>query len=351
MIIDHIANAHLYTALHPAFSKAFDFLQHTDFTQYKPGKYEIDGENLFLLINEYETESPEMRFWEGHRKYIDIQYMVQGEEIMQVAPRHTLKLKESYDHEKEYAIFEGTGEPIKVKEGYFVIFFPTDVHMPNLLVTKQESVRKAVFKIKLQSNVLQLCMATQNKHKVEEIQYMLGDERIELQSLQDLGITEQLPETGDTLEYNAWQKSNHVFSLHGMNCFADDTGLEVESLHGRPGVYSARYAGENATFTQNVSKLLNEMQGITNRNARFRTVISLMMNSTEYRFEGTVEGSIAEAPIGSGGFGYDAVFIPKGHKKTFAEMSMEEKNSISHRRRAIQQMIDFLKKEYLSNEM
>lgn len=350
MILDHLYNAHLYEALHPLFAKGFEYLKNTDFSKVENGKYELQGEDLFAIVNSYETEPREVRKWEAHRKYIDIQYMVSGIEEMAVAPLHYMKTIQPYQAENDYALFEGHGETITFPAGFFTIFFPTDVHMPNLIHREACHVKKVVLKVRVEENVLlKLCFASNNKYKLEEIRKVLNDPRIALYTLEELGIQEDLPENGNTLEYNAWQKANHVYSMHGLACFADDTGLEVEALDGAPGVYSARYAGEKATASMNVEKLLKAMQGKTNRNARFRTVISLIMNATEYRFEGIVNGIIAEAPKGEGGFGYDSVFIPDGETRTFAEMSLDEKNKMSHRAKAIEKMVRFLKEDYLQN--
>lgn len=350
MILDHLHNAHLYEALHPLFAKGFEYLKNTDFSRVENGKYELQGEDLFAIVNSYETEPREVRKWEAHRKYIDIQYIVSGIEEMAIAPLHYMKTIQPYQAENDYALFEGPGETITVPAGFFTIFFPTDVHMPNLIHGEACQIKKVVLKVRVEETVLlKLCFASNNKYKLEEIRRVLNDPRIALYTLEEMGIREDLPENGNTLEYNAWQKANHVYSMHGLACFADDTGLEVDALDGAPGIYSARYAGVQATASMNVEKLLKAMQGKTNRNARFRTVISLIMNATEYRFEGIVNGTIAEAPKGEGGFGYDPIFIPEGETRTFAEMSLDEKNKMSHRAKAIEKMVRFLKEDYLQN--
>ena len=189
--------------------------------------------------------------------------------------------------------------------------------------------------------MMQLVFATNNKHKLEEVRSLLSD-RIEVLSLADIGCTEDIEETANTLEGNAKIKSDHIRNNYGYDCFADDTGLEVEALEGAPGVYSARYAGENPTYADNVNKLLLDMKGRKNRKACFRTVISLNLNGGQHFFEGVCEGTITEVPSGSQGFGYDPVFLPKGTNKTFAQMSLEEKGSISHRGLAVQKLVDFL---------
>lgn len=186
-----------------------------------------------------------------------------------------------------------------------------------------------------------IIFATRNPHKVAEVQAAVGD-RITIISLQDAGIDVEIPEPHDTLEANALEKSTTIHRLTGGNCFSEDTGLEVDALQGRPGVFSARYAGTDANDRKNVEKLLSELQGLTHRKARFRTVISLIWENQEYRFEGICEGEIAAAPRGGSGFGYDPVFIPEGSFQTFAEMSLAEKNLYSHRRKAVDQLILFL---------
>lgn len=186
-----------------------------------------------------------------------------------------------------------------------------------------------------------LVFATNNQHKLTELQSILGG-RYQLLSLADIGFFDDIPETRDTLEGNASQKANFVYDRFGMNCFADDTGLEVEALDNAPGVYSARYAGPQRSSDDNVKKLLHDLQKINNRAARFRTVISLIIDGNEKLFEGIVEGKIIDTPKGTQGFGYDPIFVPDGHNLTFAEMDMEEKNKISHRGRAVEKLVIFL---------
>jgi XTP/dITP diphosphohydrolase len=189
---------------------------------------------------------------------------------------------------------------------------------------------------------MELVFATNNQHKVREISDLLdGDFRII--GLSDLNITEDIPEEAETLEENALFKARYVHEKTGMNVFADDTGLEVTALGGAPGVWSARYAGESKSFDDNIEKLLREMHGVTDRSARFRTVIALILDNREYLFEGIVEGEIITERKGNGGFGYDPVFRATGSDKTFAEIPLQEKNSISHRARAMRQLISFLK--------
>jgi len=187
-----------------------------------------------------------------------------------------------------------------------------------------------------------LVFATNNKHKLKEIKSMLND-IIQVVSLADIGCTDELPETSASIRGNALQKARYIFEKFGMDCFADDTGLEVEALGGRPGVYSARYAGNNASSADNVTKLLHEMKGIENRKARFKTVIALITDHEEKSFEGIIDGVIADKPVGENGFGYDPVFIPDGSTIRFAEMSDEEKNKISHRKRALEKLVEHLK--------
>ncbi|RIJ36869.1 non-canonical purine NTP diphosphatase [Pontibacter oryzae] len=187
-----------------------------------------------------------------------------------------------------------------------------------------------------------LCFATNNKHKLAEVSQMLQG-KYELLSLQDIGCTVELPEEQDTLEGNSHQKAAYVWQHFNVSCFADDTGLEVEALNGEPGVYSARYAGPQRSDSDNINKLLESLKGQPNRKARFRTSITLILDGQEHQFEGTVTGSITEGWHGDRGFGYDPVFMPDGYTQTFAQMSAEEKNKISHRGRAIEQLVSFLK--------
>jgi XTP/dITP diphosphohydrolase len=187
-----------------------------------------------------------------------------------------------------------------------------------------------------------LVFATNNPHKLKELQAILGDE-FELLGLKDIGCTEEIPEERPTLEGNARQKAFYVYEKYGYSCFADDTGLEVEALNNEPGVFSARYAGEEKNPQANMDKLLGKMAKINNRKARFRTVISLVINGDEMQFEGIVEGEITRQKRGDSGFGYDPVFLPGGFTKTFAEMDMEQKNKISHRGRAVQKLVGHLK--------
>ena len=191
--------------------------------------------------------------------------------------------------------------------------------------------------------IMELIFATHNQHKTQEARAILG-EKWTLKNLHDIGCEEEIPETTDTLQGNALQKAQYVVDHFHTNCFADDTGLEIEALDGRPGVYSARYAGEHCTYQDNVNKVLEEMQGMTNRKACFKTVIALILDGETYLFEGRVDGTIIETQRGTNGFGYDPVFVPDGYDQTFAEMGDEEKNSISHRARAMQKLMEFLKK-------
>jgi XTP/dITP diphosphohydrolase len=187
-----------------------------------------------------------------------------------------------------------------------------------------------------------LIFATNNAHKLGEVQALLGDD-FELVTLRECGITEDIPETAETLEGNALQKARYVYSKTGLDCFADDTGLEVDALGGAPGVHSARYATDGHDFAANNRLLLKNLEGVKERTARFRTVIALIMDGVEYTFEGRVEGVIATEESGSEGFGYDPLFVPSGEIITFAQMSAEAKNAISHRGRAVAELVKFLK--------
>lgn len=187
-----------------------------------------------------------------------------------------------------------------------------------------------------------LVFATNNAHKLEEIRAILGD-KVEVLSLKDIQCDVDIPETADTLEGNAALKAEYIYRHYGLDCFADDTGLEVEALNGAPGVYSARYAGgEGHDSEANMRKLLAEMEGKTNRKAQFRTAICLIEGGAEHLFEGVVKGEIIEEKRGASGFGYDPVFMPEGYTETFAEMGSEEKNRISHRARAVQALCAYL---------
>jgi len=196
---------------------------------------------------------------------------------------------------------------------------------------------------------MKLVFATNNKHKLKELQAILG-ERFELLSLQDIGCNEDIPEEQPTLEGNARQKAYYVYEKYGYSCFADDTGLEIESLNGEPGVFSARYAGPAKNSEENMIKVLDKLSKINNRKARFRTVISLVMNGKEKQFEGIVEGSILKEKRGNSGFGYDPIFQPTGFGQSFAEMSLDEKNKISHRGRAVAQLVQYLKTLEMNND-
>ena len=189
---------------------------------------------------------------------------------------------------------------------------------------------------------MDIVFATNNGNKLTEVQALLGD-TVNLLALKDINCIEEIPEEQDTIEGNAAQKSHYVSEKYHVNCFADDTGLEIETLDGRPGVYSARYAGKNCTSADNITKILEELVGKVNRKARFKTVISLLIGGKEYQFEGIVEGTITERPRGKKGFGYDPVFQPEGYDRVFAEMTLEEKNTISHRALAVKKLVTFLK--------
>lgn len=189
---------------------------------------------------------------------------------------------------------------------------------------------------------MKIIFATNNKHKLGEVQAILGS-KFTLVTPKELGIDEDIPETGDTLEGNALQKACYLHDRTGMDCFADDTGLEVEALGGEPGVYSARYAGEPSDPAANTALLLEKLKDKNNRSARFRTVIALIMNGREYLFEGLVGGEISLRPSGTEGFGYDPVFVPEGYDITFAEMPAEEKNRMSHRASAVEKLGEFLR--------
>ena len=188
---------------------------------------------------------------------------------------------------------------------------------------------------------MKIVFATNNPNKLKEIQALIPT-GIEILSLKEIGCTEDIPETGTTLEANAFQKAHYLKKHYGYDCFADDTGLEVESLNGAPGVYSARYAGPERSAEANMAKILDKLKGTENRKAQFRTAIALILNGEEQLFEGMVEGHICEAKQGEEGFGYDPIFLPENDQRSFAQMTMDEKGAISHRGRAVRKLVDFL---------
>ena len=190
---------------------------------------------------------------------------------------------------------------------------------------------------------MKLVFASNNKHKLEEISHIAGT-AFEIISLLELGCSDEIPETQPTIEGNALQKARYIYDNYNVNCFADDTGLEIEALNGDPGVYSARFAGVGCSFDDNMDKTLGLLKGETNRKAKFRTVIALIIDGKEFSFDGYVNGVILEEKHGEKGFGYDAIFMPDGHSQSFAEMSSEVKNSLSHRSMAARNMMEFLGK-------
>ncbi len=189
---------------------------------------------------------------------------------------------------------------------------------------------------------MKLVFATNNKHKLQEVRDILGNS-VDVLSLNDIDCHDEIPETGTTLEENALIKARWVSEKYGYNCFADDTGLEVETLGGAPGVYSARYAGEECNSQANMEKLLKNLAAESNRKAQFRTVIALIVNGKEKLFDGIVKGRISNEKMGEAGFGYDPIFIPQGHEMSFAQMGSEVKNSISHRFRATEKLSNYIK--------
>mgnify|MGYP001100064684 FL=1 len=189
---------------------------------------------------------------------------------------------------------------------------------------------------------MKLVFATNNKHKLDEVRKITSHHPVEIVSLAEINCFDDIPETADTLEGNALQKAHYIQEKFGLNCFADDTGLEVEALNNAPGVYSARYAGPGHDSEANMKKLLHEMEGKENRNARFRTVIALVWNGKTYTFDGIVNGTITTTKRGENGFGYDPIFIPEGYEQTFAELGNDIKNQISHRAKAVEKLDEFL---------
>lgn len=189
---------------------------------------------------------------------------------------------------------------------------------------------------------MRIVFATNNGYKIAELQAMLGNS-FKLLSLHDIGCLEEIPEDQPTIEGNSRQKATYIYKKFGFPCFADDTALEIDALNGNPGVFSARYAGEKKDSDANMDKVLSQLKKINNRNARFRTVITLIINDKEILFEGIVTGEITKIKKGIKGFGYDPIFIPKGFDKTFAEMQPDEKNKISHRGKAVEKLVQYLK--------
>ena len=192
---------------------------------------------------------------------------------------------------------------------------------------------------------MKLVFATNNKHKLQEVKDILGN-RVEVLSLAEIGCHDDIPETGVTLEENALIKARWVSEKYNCNCFADDTGLEVAALSGAPGVYSARYAGEECNSEANMQKLLHNLTGENNRDAQFRTVIALIINNSEITFDGIVKGTISTEKMGEAGFGYDPIFVPEGYSQSFAQMGSDEKNRISHRYRATEKLSNYLRENY-----
>ena len=189
--------------------------------------------------------------------------------------------------------------------------------------------------------MIKLVFATNNKNKIKEIKQLLNNS-LELLSLEDISCLEDIPETADTIEGNAIQKAQYVYEKYGYNCFADDTGLEIQALNGEPGVYSARYAGEQKDPEKNMNKVLEKLENVSNRNARFKTVIALIIDGEISCFEGVVDGKITKEKSGSEGFGYDPIFMPNGYNKTYSEMSLDVKNTMSHRAIATLKLIEYL---------
>lgn len=190
----------------------------------------------------------------------------------------------------------------------------------------------------------ELVFATNNLNKLKEVQDLISNKEIKLLSLVDIGCSEDIPETADTIAGNAFLKAEYIYQKYDLSCFADDTGLEVEVLEGEPGVKSARYAGEEKNNEENIKLLLLNLENKQNRRAQFKTVISLIMEGVNYEFIGIIKGTITERKMGEKGFGYDAVFMPEGSERTFAQMSLEEKNKISHRAIAVSKLLEFLNK-------
>jgi XTP/dITP diphosphohydrolase len=197
--------------------------------------------------------------------------------------------------------------------------------------------------VPIKKKTMKLVFASNNKNKIAEIQQLIGD-KFEIVSLEDIGCTEDIPETAETIEGNAILKAQYVYDKYGLSCFADDTGLEIDALQGEPGVYSARYAGEQKNADDNMALVLQKLENKTNRSAQFKTVIALNFGSEHFLFEGIVKGTITPVKRGNEGFGYDPIFQPEGFDVTFAEMSMQQKATISHRGKAVEKLVNFLKR-------
>ena len=212
-----------------------------------------------------------------------------------------------------------------------------------MVLLKRYLKKKVSLDHKIKTNKMQLVFASNNKNKILEIQSILP-ETIEILSLDSIGCHEEIPETAETIEENAILKANYVTRNYGYDCFADDTGLEVDSLHGEPGVYSARYAGEQRNPDDNMNKVLERLSDKSDRRAQFKTVIALNLNGKQHLFTGIAKGEITTKKIGNQGFGYDPIFKPEEYRETFAQLSLDIKNKISHRGKATQQLINFLKK-------
>lgn len=189
---------------------------------------------------------------------------------------------------------------------------------------------------------MKLCFATNNAHKIEEVAALLG-QPFQLQTLEQIGCLVDIPETGDTLEANSLLKAQYVYARYGIDCFADDTGLEVAALNNAPGVISARYAGDHKNSQDNINLLLSNLRGHANKTAQFRTIVTLILGGEVHQFEGIVEGKIITEQRGNLGFGYDSVFVADGHSRTFAEMTLTEKSNLSHRARAVEKLVGFLR--------
>lgn len=192
---------------------------------------------------------------------------------------------------------------------------------------------------------MELVFATNNSHKLKEITPLLKNS-FKILSLRDKEIKDNIPETKDTIEGNASEKAFYIYNKYNVNCFADDTALEIEALNGEPGVYSARYAGNRCSFDANINLVLDNLEGKTNRKARFRTVISLVIDGKETLFEGIINGAISTERYGRDGFGYDPIFMPNGYGMSFAEMTLDEKNKISHRGKAVAKLVDYINKNF-----
>jgi XTP/dITP diphosphohydrolase len=339
MIFDHISHPYRYSCPQlPQLSLAFDWISKQSFSTLPDGQYAILGEEVFAILSSYETKAGELGKWEAHRRYADLQYMVEGSELMGYAPLSIMEEITEYNEENDFALFDGPGEFLHFQEGMYAVFMPEDVHMPGIELEEKETVRKLVIKIEIKS-VQTLSLASGNVHKAKEFEGILGD-TWRIATAAECGFKGTFTESGNSLEANAREKAETLYAFCGNPVLADDSGLFVEHLDGKPGVFSARFAGEEATDQQNRQKLLSELRGVGNRNAYFKTVLCYKASDSGIvEVSGIVHGTLLEEERGLNGFGYDSLFVPNGFNKTFAELPLAVKQQISHRAIATRNLI------------